>query len=47
VLDSVYEPPGGLIGRLVASFIKGNAENDLRKSLANLKRLVEAESAAQ
>ncbi len=46
-LDSVYEPPGGIIGRLVASFIKGNAESDLRKSLQNLKRLVEAESAAQ
>ncbi len=46
VLESDYEPPGGLIGRLVASFIKGNAENDLRRSLANLKRMVEAESAA-
>lgn len=46
-LDSVYEPPGGIIGRLVASFIKGNAENDLKKSLRNLKQLVETESAAQ
>jgi uncharacterized membrane protein len=47
VLDSVYEPPGGIIGRVVAAFIKGNAESDLRKSLRNLKQLVEAESAAQ
>ena len=44
VLDSVYEPPGGLIGRLVASFIRANAQNDLDKSLRELKRLVESEA---
>ena len=40
-LDSLYEPPGGLVGRLVASFIKQNAQNDLDASLRELKRLVE------
>ena len=46
VLDAYYEPPGGLIGRLVASFIKANAQSDLDASLREMKRLVEAESAA-
>ena len=45
-LDSTYEPPGGIIGRLVASFISANARSDLNASLAELKRLVEAESHA-
>jgi uncharacterized membrane protein len=43
VLDSVYEPPGGIIGRIVASFINANAQSDLDASLRELKRLVEAE----
>lgn len=47
VLDSYYEPPGGLIGRVVASFIRANAQHDLDASLRELKRLVEAESPAQ
>ncbi|MEX2393669.1 MAG: SRPBCC family protein, partial [Actinomycetota bacterium] len=33
VLDSVYEPPGGIIGRVVATFIKANAQGDLDSSL--------------
>jgi uncharacterized membrane protein len=45
-LHSIYEPPGGIIGRLVASFISRNAQNDLDASLRELKRLVEA-SASQ
>ena len=45
-LHSLYEPPGGLVGRMVASFISRNAQNDLDASLRELKRLVEA-SAAQ
>jgi uncharacterized membrane protein len=47
ILDALYEPPGGLIGRLVASFIKANAQNDLDRSLRNLKQLVETESAPE
>jgi uncharacterized membrane protein len=42
VLESYYEPPGGIIGRVVASFIKQNAQNDLDSSLRELKRLIEA-----
>jgi uncharacterized membrane protein len=42
-LDATYEPPGGIIGRLVASFISANARGDLETSLRELKRLVEAE----
>jgi uncharacterized membrane protein len=42
-LDSTYEPPGGIIGRMVAAFINAHARNDLNASLAELKRLVEAE----
>ncbi len=45
-LDSYYEPPGGLVGRIVASFIKQNARNDLNASLRELKRLVESERSA-
>ena len=41
-LHSIYEPPGGIIGRLVASFISRNAQSDLDASLRELKRLVEA-----
>lgn len=42
VLESYYEPPGGIVGRLVASFIRQNAQNDLDSSLRELKRLIEA-----
>ena len=45
-LDATYEPPGGIIGRLVASFINANARGDLEQSLRELKRLVEAESSS-
>jgi uncharacterized membrane protein len=44
VLESYYEPPGGLIGRVVASFIRQNAQHDLDSSLRELKRLIEAGS---
>ncbi len=44
VLASYYEPPGGLVGRVVASFIKQNAQKDLDSSLRELKRLIEAET---
>ena len=44
VLHAFYEPPGGLIGRVVASFIRQNAQNDLDSSLRELKRLIEAGS---
>ncbi len=44
VLRSYYEPPGGLIGRVVSSFIRQNAQNDLDSSLRELKRLIEAGS---
>lgn len=43
-LYSSYDPPGGLVGRIVASFIKANAQNDLNASLRELKRLVESEA---
>jgi uncharacterized membrane protein len=43
VLHAYYEPPGGIIGRVVASFIRQNAQNDLNASLRELKRLIEAE----
>ena len=46
ILDATYEPPGGLIGRVVASFLRANAQKDLDASLRELKRLVEAESRA-
>lgn len=46
ILDAVYEPPGGLIGRLVSSFIKANAQNDLDTSLRTLRDLVESEAGA-
>lgn len=42
VLESYYEPPGGIVGRVVASFIKQNAQHDLDSSLRELKRLIEA-----
>ena len=42
VLHSYFEPPGGIIGRVVASFIRQNAQHDLDSSLRELKRLVEA-----
>jgi len=41
VLSSFYEPLGGLVGRLVSSFIRQNAQNDLNSSLRELKRLIE------
>lgn len=43
VLHASYELPGGLIGRIVGSFVSRNAQNDLNASLVELKRLVEAE----
>jgi uncharacterized membrane protein len=42
VLHASYELPGGIIGRVVGSFVGRNAQNDLKQSLAELKRLVEA-----
>ncbi len=45
VLDSYYEPPGGILGRVVASFIRQNAQTDLDVSLRELKRLVETSGA--
>src|SRR5439155_22102846 len=42
VLNSYYEPPGGIMGRVVSSFIKQNAQHDLESSLRELKRLIEA-----
>ena len=44
-LGASYEVPGGLVGRMVGAFISRNAQNDLNASLAQLKRLVEADSA--
>jgi uncharacterized membrane protein len=41
VLESSYDVPGGIAGRLVASFLKRNAQRDLDDSLAALKRLVQ------
>lgn len=43
VLHASYELPGGLVGRLVGSFVRMNAQNDLDASLRDLKKLVEAE----
>jgi uncharacterized membrane protein len=45
-LDATYDLPGGIAGRLVGAFLRGNAKNDLDASLRELKRLVEAESRA-
>jgi uncharacterized membrane protein len=42
VLHARYELPGGILGRVVASFVNRNAQNDLDSSLRELKRLVEA-----
>ncbi|HYZ90931.1 MAG TPA: SRPBCC family protein [Actinomycetota bacterium] len=42
VLHASYELPGGIIGRVVGSFVGRNAQNDLNQSLAELKRLVES-----
>lgn len=42
VLDASYELPGGIIGRLVSSFISRNAQSDLDASLRDLKRLIES-----
>lgn len=44
VLHASYALPGGIIGRVVGSFVGRNAQHDLDASLAELKRLVEAES---
>ncbi len=43
VLDSSYDLPGGIAGRIVGSFIRGNAQNDLDHSLRDLKRLIESD----
>ncbi len=42
VLRASYNLPGGILGRVVASFVNRNAQNDLDSSLRELKRLVEA-----
>ncbi len=42
VLHASYELPGGLIGRVVGSFVGRNAQHDLDASLAELRRLVES-----
>ena len=42
VLHARYELPGGILGRVVASFVNRNAQSDLDSSLRELKRLVEA-----
>lgn len=44
-LNASYDLPGGIAGRLVGSFLKGNAQKDLDASVRELKRLVEAETA--
>jgi uncharacterized membrane protein len=44
VLDATYQVPGGIAGRLVAAFLRANAQNDLNASLRELKRLVESET---
>lgn len=41
-LDSTYDVPGGFAGRLVGSFLRGNAQRDLDASLRELKRLIES-----
>jgi uncharacterized membrane protein len=43
-LFASYDLPGGIIGRVVGSFVSRNAQNDLNASLRELKRLVEAGS---
>lgn len=45
LLFASYDLPGGIIGRVVGSFVSRNAEVDLKASLRELKRLVEAENA--
>jgi uncharacterized membrane protein len=42
VLHAKYELPGGILGRVVASFVNRNAQSDLDSSIRELKRLVEA-----
>ncbi len=42
VLQASYQLPGGILGRVVASFVNRNAQSDLDSSLRELKRLVEA-----
>ncbi|MEX0873716.1 MAG: SRPBCC family protein [Actinomycetota bacterium] len=42
VLFASYELPGGILGRVVGSFVSRNAQNDLDASVRELKRLVEA-----
>jgi uncharacterized membrane protein len=44
VLHASYELPGGILGRVVGSFVGRNAQNDLDVSLRELKRLVESEA---
>lgn len=43
VLESSYDLPGGILGRVVGSFVGRNAQKDLDASLRELKRLVESE----
>jgi carbon monoxide dehydrogenase subunit G len=42
VLNASYDLPGGIAGRLVGTFLRGNAQNDLDESVRTLKRLVES-----
>jgi uncharacterized membrane protein len=42
VLFASYALPGGILGRVVGSFVSRNAQNDLDASVRELKRLVEA-----
>lgn len=42
LLDASYDVPGGIAGRLVAAFLRGNAQNDIDASLRELKRLIES-----
>lgn len=44
VLHASYELPGGILGRVVGSFVSRNAQSDLDASLRTLKQLVEQES---
>lgn len=44
VLDASYDLPGGIAGRLVGTFLRGNAQSDLDDSVRTLKRLVESET---
>lgn len=43
-LDASYDLPGGIAGRLVGAFLRGNAQSDLESSVRELKRLVESET---